>query len=143
MSDYQLMLDYSGASKATTKPRDLDLDGLEKTMKKAAAAARLQDHLKEEVWPMIFRGLNNSSFIERIYEAKPNFVVIYINATYPNARHKMCFVVDLERIDGAHSDTAGKFVIEIAIKKIRVAYRDTTISEFEPMVGSYIWSDIF
>lgn len=117
-------------------------DDITKVVAKAAATERFIDELKYKLWPKIFEQVQRPAdkLLWKLYEHKPHGVCLYVRERTILRKRVLTFYVGIEKVEGAHSNVAGKFVGEIFIGNIRVYYNDTMITEFESPAGACKWT---
>lgn len=114
-------------------------EDIHKLIAKSAAAVRLENELKFDLWKKIFDGVD-SELLHGIYKQRPKVVRFTVSDENGRYRRDLLFSVIIDKIEGSHSDTAGKFVGEIYLGEITVRFNDTIIAVFEPSVGSCKWT---
>ena len=146
---YQIKTFYGKDNKTDTLPlcpifdfKEMETDKMRKVITQAAATARLHNYLKFTVWPAVFRELNTCDFINDLYCHQPKHVIASVK--FPGARiyRELSFVIYINKIHGAHSNTTGKFVVEIEIGHINVLYNDDNVTDFEPTVSAWRWTNL-
>lgn len=117
-------------------------DDISKTVAKAAAAERLIQELKYDLWPKIFEQVQRPAdkLLWKLYEHEPRYVDLFVRDKNNPRKRLLTFSVEIKKVEGAHSNTAGKFVVEIFIGDITVYFNDIKIAVFEPRVGSCTWT---
>ena len=147
--NYKIKTFYGKDNEADTLPlcpifdlKEMETDEMKKVITQAAATARLNNYLKFTVWPAIFQELNSCDFINDLYCHQPKHVIASMILPNERRHRELSFVIYINKIHGAHSDTAGKFVVEIEIGHINVLYNDDNVTDFEPAVNAWCWTNL-
>lgn len=117
-------------------------DDISKTVAKVAAAERLIQELKYELWPKIFEQVQRPAdkLLWKLYEHEPHYVDLYVRDKNNPRKRLLTFCVEIEKVEGAHSNAAGKFVGEIFIGDIAVYFNGMKIAEFDSPAGASKWT---